>query len=198
MFNSSAGKNWNILQMKNYWNTCKWLTSTFSSYCNALELSTHRIHAPEYWWEEKIKAPENPKYAKYMNLDCSEIYDTYEKLFDDTGNSMKYALSPSKLSQRGFDLGTERRDEGDELPINAKTTDSSCCPVRESWDLCLLDDRANSSMNIFGKHGGEKRKRSHSKGKGHRKKYSVHEVFASLEQMVSVGNLASIAISHCM
>lgn len=57
MFNSSAGKNWNILQMKNYWNTCEWLTSTFSSYCNALELSTHRIHAPEYWWEEKIKAP---------------------------------------------------------------------------------------------------------------------------------------------
>lgn len=145
-----------------------------------------------------LSIQENPKYAKYMNLDCSEIYDTYEKLFDDTGNSMKYALSPSKLSQRGFDLGTERRDEGDELPINAKTTDSSCCPVRESWDLCLLDDRANSSMNIFGKHGGEKRKRSHSKGKGHRKKYSAHEVSASLEQMVSVGNLASIAISHCM
>lgn len=53
-----------------------------------------------------LSIQENPKYAKYRNFNCSEIYDTHEKLFDDTGDSMKYAFSPSKLSQRGFDLGT--------------------------------------------------------------------------------------------
>ncbi|CAA3005377.1 Hypothetical predicted protein [Olea europaea subsp. europaea] len=65
---------------------------------------------------------ENRKYAKYKNMNHSEIYDTYGKLFGDAGDSTKYALSPSKLSQWGFDLGTDsdKDDRGDKLPINAE------------------------------------------------------------------------------
>ncbi|CAA2964295.1 Hypothetical predicted protein [Olea europaea subsp. europaea] len=74
---------------------------------------TSIIVAPEHWWDAKIKMHyfhynfhENPKYAKYKHIDCSEIYDTYGKLFEDIGDATKYVLSPTKLSQRGFDLST--------------------------------------------------------------------------------------------
>ncbi|CAA3021622.1 Hypothetical predicted protein [Olea europaea subsp. europaea] len=146
------------------------------------------INGPEHWWEAKIK--ENRKYAKYNNMNCSEIYDTYGKLFGDVGDSTKYTLCPSKLSQRGFDLSTDsdKDDEGDKLPINAEGTDSSDSPIAY---------RANPSMNIFGNRNGDKRKNRHGKDKGKRKKYGVREVSASLEQMVSVGtDLASIARLH--
>ncbi|CAA2979019.1 Hypothetical predicted protein [Olea europaea subsp. europaea] len=65
---------------------------------------------------------ENRKYAMYKNMNCNEICNTYGKLFSDAGDSTKYALSPSKLSQRGFDLGTDsdKDDGGDKLPINAE------------------------------------------------------------------------------
>ncbi|CAA3032043.1 Hypothetical predicted protein [Olea europaea subsp. europaea] len=146
------------------------------------------INGPEHWWEAKIK--ENRKYAKYKNMNCSEIYDTYGKLFDEEGDSTKYALSPSKLSQQGFDLGTDsdKDDRGDKLLINAEGTDS-----RDS----LVAYRANSSMNIFENRNRDKRKNRHGKDKGKRKKYGAREVSASLEQKVSVGtDLASIARSH--
>ncbi|CAA2978979.1 Putative serine/threonine-protein kinase [Olea europaea subsp. europaea] len=95
---------------------------------------------------------ENPKYAKYRYMDCSEIYDTYEKLFSDTDDSTKYALSPSKLSQHGFDLGTDsdRNGTDDKLPINVEAIDSSGSPN---------EGRGNSSMNIFEMRSGDKRKR---------------------------------------
>lgn len=78
------------------------------------------------------------------------MYDTYKKLFGDTCDLMKYVLSLTKPSQRGFDLGTDsdREDEGNKLPINLKTTDSSDSPI---------EDKANSSMNIFDKRSGDKR-----------------------------------------
>ncbi|CAA3026348.1 Hypothetical predicted protein [Olea europaea subsp. europaea] len=123
-------------------------------------------------------------------MNCSEIYDTYGKLFGDAGDSTKYTLSPSKLSQRGFNLGTnsDKDDGGDKLPINAEGTDSSDC--RAAY-------RANSSMNISGNRSGDKRKSRHGKDKRKRKKYSAKEISTSLEQMVSVGmDLASIARSH--
>ncbi|CAA2967923.1 Hypothetical predicted protein [Olea europaea subsp. europaea] len=147
-----------------------------------------RIIGPEHWWKAKIK--DNQKYAKYKNMNCSEIYDTYGKLFGDAGNSTKYALSPSKLSQRGFDLGTDsdKDDGGDKLPINAKGTDSSDS---------LVAYRAYSSMNISRNRSGDKKKSRHGKDKGKRKKYGAREVSAALKQMVSVGtDHASIARTH--
>lgn len=62
---------------------------------------------------------------------------------------MKYALSPTKLSQCGFDLSTDsdREDVDDKLPINAEGTDSSGSPN---------EDRGNSLMNISGRQNGDK------------------------------------------
>ncbi|CAI9767998.1 unnamed protein product [Fraxinus pennsylvanica] len=119
---------------------------------------------------------ENPKYAKYRNFNCSEIYDTHGRLFGDTGDSTKYALSPTKLSHRGFDLGTDSNREygGDKLPINEEATDSSGSPV---------EGRTNSFMNISALHSGDKRKTRHGKGKAKKKMFGAREVSASLEQM---------------
>ncbi|CAA2993526.1 Hypothetical predicted protein [Olea europaea subsp. europaea] len=127
---------------------------------------------------------ENPKYAKYKYIDCSEIYDTYGKLFGDTGDATKYALSPMKLSQCGFDLSTDsdRQDANERLPINTEyalsPTKLSQCGFDLSTDSDREDandklpintkgtdfsgspnlNRGNSSMNIFGRRSGEKRK----------------------------------------
>ncbi|CAI9779759.1 unnamed protein product [Fraxinus pennsylvanica] len=192
MFNASTGKDWTVSQMKNYWNKLRTDHKCLFELlrCTGIEYrsGTGRIHAPDHWWEAKIK--ENPKYAKYRNINCSEIYDTYGRLFGDTGDSTKYALSPTKLSQRGFDLGTDsdREYEGDKFPINAEATDSSGSPV---------EGRAASSMNISGRSSGEKRKNKNRKGKSKKKMYGAREVSASLEQLASVGtDLASIARSH--
>ncbi|CAA3013275.1 Hypothetical predicted protein [Olea europaea subsp. europaea] len=133
---------------------------------------------------------ENRKYAKYRSMNCSEIYDTYGKLFGDAGDSAKYALSPSKLSKRGIDLSTDsdRDNGGDKLPVNAEGADSSDSP---------MDYRARFSMNISRHRRGNKRKSKQGKDKGKRKKYSAREVSESLEHMVSVGtDLISIARSH--
>ncbi|CAA2985461.1 Hypothetical predicted protein [Olea europaea subsp. europaea] len=124
-------------------------------------------------------------------MDCSEIYDTYGKLFDDTEYSTKYALSPLKLSQRGFDLGTDsdQDDVGDKSPINAEEIDSIKCPN---------EGRGNSSMNIFRRRSGDKRKGKQRRDKGSKKRYSARDVLALLEQMVSVEtDFSSIARSHC-
>ncbi|CAA3001511.1 Hypothetical predicted protein [Olea europaea subsp. europaea] len=137
-----------------------------------------------------VRKTGNRKYAKYKNMNCSEIYNTYGKLFDDAGDSTKYALSPSKLLQRGFDLGldSDKDNGGDKLPINAEGTNFSDSPI---------DYKAYSSMNISGNRNGDKKKSRHGKDKGKRKKYGAREVSASLEWMVSVEtDLASIARSH--
>ncbi|CAI9758234.1 unnamed protein product [Fraxinus pennsylvanica] len=68
---------------------------------------------------------ESPRYAKYRNINCSEIYDTYGRLFGDTGDSTKYALSPTKLLQHGFDLGTDSDREYGEDIHNGSSTQSN-------------------------------------------------------------------------
>lgn len=99
-------------------------------------------------------------------------------------------MSPTKLSQQGFDLGTDsdRGDRGDKLPINAEGT---------YFSNSLIEYRRRSSMNISGNRSGDKRKFKHRKDKGKGKKYGAREVSASLEQMVSVDtDLALIVRSH--
>ncbi|CAI9753409.1 unnamed protein product [Fraxinus pennsylvanica] len=115
-----------------------------------------------------VLVQENQKYAKYKNFDCSEIYDTYGKLFGYTGDSTKYAVSPTKLSQRGLEFSTDSDREygGDAVPINVEGTDSSASP-----DEGNREGRRNRTVPM---------------------RFSV-----SLEQMVSVGtDLASIARSY--
>ncbi|CAA2993571.1 Hypothetical predicted protein [Olea europaea subsp. europaea] len=71
---------------------------------------------------------------------------------------MKYTLTPTKLSQRGFELAsnTDTEDPNDNLLINAKITDSSDG---------LTQGRTNSLMNISHRWRGEKCKDKHAKGK---------------------------------
>ncbi|CAA2986420.1 Hypothetical predicted protein [Olea europaea subsp. europaea] len=86
MFNKKVGKNWAVSHMKNYWSKLqeqhKHLFEMLRSTGIEYRFDTGLILAPEHWWDAKIK--ENPKYAKYKHIDCSEIYDTYGKLFGDT------------------------------------------------------------------------------------------------------------------
>ncbi|CAI9764611.1 unnamed protein product [Fraxinus pennsylvanica] len=120
---------------------------------------------------------ENPKYGKFK--DNTEIFHTYSKLFGDTQDSTKYALTPTKLSQRGLYLSSDSdaEDRYDTVPINAETTDSSERPV---------DSRVHSSMNISLSRSGEKRKGKQSKGKGKKKKFRAREVSESVDNLVTV------------
>ncbi|CAA2969385.1 Hypothetical predicted protein [Olea europaea subsp. europaea] len=99
-----------------------------------------RIDVPNWWWKQKIK--KNPRYGKFKDNDNSKIYHMYSRLCGGSCDSIKYELTPKKLSQHGFDLGsnTDMDDPNDKLPINVETTDLSNGPT---WG------RVNSSMNIF-------------------------------------------------
>ncbi|CAA3026819.1 Hypothetical predicted protein [Olea europaea subsp. europaea] len=44
---------------------------------------------------------ENPKYAKYKHIDCSEIYNTYGKLFGDTGDAAKLPINTEGTNSSG-------------------------------------------------------------------------------------------------
>ncbi|CAA2993788.1 Hypothetical predicted protein [Olea europaea subsp. europaea] len=69
---------------------------------------------------------EDPRYGKFKDSDNTEIYHMYNNLFRGSCDSMKHALTPIKLSQRGFDLGfdIDTYDPNDKVPINFETTDS--------------------------------------------------------------------------
>lgn len=87
-------------------------------------MNLHFFFIDEDNLSRSLSIQENLKYVKYKNLDCSEIYDTYEKLFGDTGSSTKCALSPTKLSQCSFDLGTDSEVK------KKKEMKAASCPSR--------------------------------------------------------------------
>ncbi|CAA2953886.1 Hypothetical predicted protein [Olea europaea subsp. europaea] len=128
---------------------------------------------------------ENPQYGKFKNNDNTEIYHKYSRLFGGSCDSMKYALTPTKLSQCGFDLGTnsDSDDPNDTLPINVKTTDSSDD---------LTPGRASSSMNISLRRSDKKRKGKHAKGKW--KKFGVREISESVENLACASKEMASAI----
>lgn len=92
----------------------------------------------------------------------TEIYHTYSKLFGDSNNATKYALTPTKLLQRDLDLSSnsDTDDPNDRLLINAETTDSSDGPTMGI---------ANSSMNISFGRSGKKRKGKYVRGRERRR-----------------------------
>ncbi|CAI9762836.1 unnamed protein product [Fraxinus pennsylvanica] len=143
------------------------------------------IEAPDWWWEQKLK--ENPKYGKFKDNDNTEIYHTYSKLFGGSRDATKYALTPTKLSQRGLDLSSDSdaEDRNDTMPINAETTDSSDGP-REGAN--------HSSMNISRAQSGEKRKGKQSKEKGKKKKFGAREVSESVNNLSSASREFASAI----
>ncbi|CAA2933346.1 Hypothetical predicted protein [Olea europaea subsp. europaea] len=131
---------------------------------------------------------ENPRYGKFKDNDNNnnKIYYTYNRLFGGRCDSMKYALTPTNLSQRGFELASDidTDDPNDKLPISAETTDSSDG---------LTQERTNSSMNISHRWSGEKHKGKHTKGK--RKKFGAREVSESVDNLASASDERTC--SHC-
>ncbi|CAA2974051.1 Hypothetical predicted protein [Olea europaea subsp. europaea] len=160
LFNKNAGKDWTITELKNHWGAMRIDHKPLFEFLQctgiACSVSTRgKIDAPKWWWKQKIK--ENPRYGKFKDNDNTKIYHKYSRLFGGSCDSMKYALTPTKLSQRGFDLGanTDSDDPNDTLPINVETTDSSDGPT---------PGRVSSLMNISHRRSNEKRKRKHAKG----------------------------------
>ncbi|CAA2973059.1 Hypothetical predicted protein [Olea europaea subsp. europaea] len=177
LFNKNAGKNWTIAQLKNHWGAMgtdhKLLFELLQCTGIACGLSIGgSIDAPEWWWKQKIK--ENPRYEKFKDNDNMEIYHKYSRLFGGSCDSIKYALTPTKLSRRGFDLGanSDSDDRNDTLPMNAETTYSSDGPT---------PGRVSLSMNISLRRSGEKRKGKHANGK--RKKFGARKVSESVDNL---------------
>ncbi|CAA2985095.1 Hypothetical predicted protein [Olea europaea subsp. europaea] len=159
-FNKNAGKNWTIAR--------------------------GRMTLRNGGRSRKLRYPHvNPWSVKFKDSDNMEIYHKYSHLFGGSCDSMKYALTPTKLSQRGFDLWAnfDSDDLNDTLPINAKTTDSSDGPT---------PGQASSSMTISLRRSGEKRKGKHAKGK--RKKFEAREVFESVDNLACTSREMASAI----
>ncbi|XP_022856619.1 L10-interacting MYB domain-containing protein-like [Olea europaea var. sylvestris] len=188
LFNKNPEKNWTIAQLKNHWGAMrtnhKLLFELLQCTGIACGLSTGgRIDAPEWWWKQKIK--ENPRYGKSKDNDNTQIYHKYSRLFGGSCDSMKYALIPTKLSQRGFDLGanSDSDDLNDTLPINVEKTDSSNNPTPR---------RASSLINISLHRSGKKPKEKHAKGK--RKKFGAREVSESVDNLACASKEMASAI----
>ncbi|CAI9784885.1 unnamed protein product [Fraxinus pennsylvanica] len=161
MFNASTGKDWTTSQMMNYWNKLRTehkdmfelLQGTGIEYRS----SAGRIHAPDHWWETKIKLL---------------IFEMLIAVDDDVGC---VGEQPKVCEVHELQLyNSDREYGGGKYPIKAEATDSSGSPV---------EGRANFSINIFGNHSGDNRKLKHRKVKGKKKMYGAREVSPSLEQL---------------
>ncbi|KAL2462008.1 Myb DNA-bind 3 domain-containing protein [Abeliophyllum distichum] len=139
------------------------------------------IVADYWWWECKIQS--NKEFAKFRGRDCGEIFHKYSQLFGDAYNSEKYALSPTKLSKKGFDDHEfwERVEKSDKLPVNAEMRDEHA-PSEHAGN--------GSAMDMSGFHIGEKRKCSYSAMK-RKKKFGSRSALSE-----SVQKLNELIASH--
>ncbi|KAL2500748.1 uncharacterized protein Fot_34596 [Forsythia ovata] len=124
---------------------------------------------------------EKAEYAKFRNRDVREIYHRYPQLFGQAFDSDKYTMTPTKLSQRGFDgvINSGSDSPHDTLPIFAETRDSS--------DEGPIQLGSSSRMDISGCHSGDKRKGSARRSKGKVKKIASVDLSYSVEHLASVG-----------
>ncbi|CAI9778240.1 unnamed protein product [Fraxinus pennsylvanica] len=90
---------------------------------------------------DKLMTEDNPEYAKCKDFDCSEIYEKYGKLFGDTRDSMKYVLSPTKLSQ----IVTGQR----RLIVTKRTEETSCPSTRKQRIPAIAPSKIESSEHSF-------------------------------------------------
>ncbi|KAL2542896.1 L10-interacting MYB domain-containing protein-like [Abeliophyllum distichum] len=137
LFNSSTAKNWSRTQLKNHWASMRWehkhlhelLCSTGIEYNQRDNI----IVADGDWWEQKIK--KKAEYAKFRNRYVREIYLKYPLLFGQTFDSDKYAMTPTKLSQRGFDGVI---NSGSDNPMtrcpSSQRHETQAMKVRSHWD----------------------------------------------------------------
>ncbi|KAL2510737.1 L10-interacting MYB domain-containing protein [Abeliophyllum distichum] len=161
MFNTEAGKDWNHVQLKNHWFSMRREYQLLHELlrCTGIEYDhqTNIIVADDWWWERKIQ------------------------LFGDAYDSEKYAVSPTKLSKKGFDDDEvwEQVGHTDKLPVNAEMHDEH---APSEFQGC------GSPMDTSVLHSGDKRKCSYGSAKG-KKKLSSHAALSeSVEKLANVGN----------
>ncbi|KAL2541230.1 L10-interacting MYB domain-containing protein [Abeliophyllum distichum] len=183
MFNTKAGKDWNRVQLKNHWFSMRKEYQLLHELlrCTGIEYDhqTNIIVADDWWWERKIQA--NKEFEKFRGRDCGEIFHKYSQLFDDAYDSEKYAVSPTKLSKKGFDDDEvwEQVGHTDKLPVNAEMHDEH---APSEFQGC------GSPMDTSALHSGDKRKCSYGSAKG-KKKLSSHATLSeSVEKLANVGN----------
>ncbi|KAL2497258.1 Uncharacterized protein Adt_22808 [Abeliophyllum distichum] len=94
---------------------------------------------------------ENKDYAKFKKMNCAKLFHKYRGLFSDMYDSEKYALSPLKLSKKGFDDDTVSEQTGslEKMPFSAEMRDEHV-PSSRPFSM--------SRMECSGGHSGENRK----------------------------------------
>ncbi|KAL2487231.1 Uncharacterized protein Adt_31987 [Abeliophyllum distichum] len=92
---------------------------------------------------------ENKDYTKFKERNCAELFHKYRGIFGDMYDSKKYAISPSKLSKKGFD---ERTESLEKMPFSAEMRDEHVpsfglfsTPGMECLDIYCREKRKNSS-----------------------------------------------------
>ncbi|KAL2533937.1 Uncharacterized protein Adt_07288 [Abeliophyllum distichum] len=123
----------------------------------------------------------NKEFEKFHGRDCGEIFHKYSQLFGDAYDSEKYAVSPTKLSKKGFDDDEVREQVGhtDKFPVNAEMHDEH---APSDFQGC------GSPMDISALHSGDKRKCSYGSAKGKKKLDSHSALSESVEKLANVGN----------
>ncbi|KAL2487219.1 L10-interacting MYB domain-containing protein-like [Abeliophyllum distichum] len=140
LINTFAAKRWSRIQHKNHWDSMRREHKHLHELLCITGLEYNQrdnvIVADDDWWEQKIKA---------FDLD-------------------KYAMTPTKLSQRRFEgvINSGNDSPYDTLPIFAETRDSS--------DEGPIELGSSSRMDISGCHSVEKQKGSTRRSKEKAKK----------------------------
>ncbi|KAL2508273.1 uncharacterized protein Fot_31920 [Forsythia ovata] len=134
---------------------------------------------------------EKAEYAKFRNRHVREIYHRYPLLFGQALDSDKYAMTPTKLSQRGFDgvISNGSDSPHDTLPIFAETRDSS--------DEGQVELGSSSRMDISGCHNGEKRKGSTRRSKAKAKKIRSVDLSYLVEHLATVDEALAANRQNC-
>ncbi|KAL2485299.1 Uncharacterized protein Adt_30055 [Abeliophyllum distichum] len=132
---------------------------------------------------QEARTMANKDFVKFRGRDCGEIFHKYSQLFDDAYDSEKYAVSPTKLSKKGFDDNDDdvwkRVGNTDKLPINTDMHDEHVFSKFQG---------SGSAMDISALHSREKRKLSHSGAKGIKKLDSHSALSESVDKLTNVGN----------
>ncbi|KAL2479430.1 Myb DNA-bind 3 domain-containing protein [Abeliophyllum distichum] len=183
MFNTKAEKDWKCSQLKNhllnmrreYLLLHEILRSTGIEY----DYQNHTIVADDWWWERKIYS--NKEFAKFRGRDCGEIFHKYSQLFGDAYDSEKFALSPTKLSKKGFDDDEFWKSVGksNKLPVNVEMRDEHALSEHVG---------SGSAMDISEFYSEEKRKCSYGSVKGKKKLGSRSALSEFVKKLATVGN----------
>ncbi|KAL2462304.1 Uncharacterized protein Adt_45724 [Abeliophyllum distichum] len=124
---------------------------------------------------------EKTVYTKLRNCDVRKIYHRYPLIFGQAFDLDKYAITPTKLSQRGFDgvINSGSDSPRDTLSIFVETRDSS-----DEGPVALV---SSSRMDISGCHSREKQKGSDHRTKEKVKKIGSVDLSYSVEHLATVG-----------